>query len=401
MGVIVTGVKRPLLISSLLLLVIKVFFYPFLPVYFVVSPALMFVLLTLLQAPDDVSASWEAERILTSRGSEVEVSLNVEVRRGVGVCSVSLVIPEELEVTEGNTDVRFLKLPWRKRVKLEFKLRPRRMGTYIVQSPEFISVGILMSELRTSHVGTPLKVVVIPESGGGRSSVSELRSLLVKIPTAPGAPVGPLSLDFKEIREYRSDPMKMINWKATARTGKLLVNEYEREGGREVLIYVDNRSGVIEEVAYMVSVLSAQLSRVGYSVNIYLVGNGRMLPPSVDQKTIYKLLLNHPYQKEGLRDALKKTMRILAGWSPTVIVVTGGTREHFPELEWFIKRLRALLPSSPPVLVDACMESIKTLENASMDRTLGVPAMVWDVYRESPVRVATMVGFRIGRRGRV
>jgi len=59
--------------------------------------------------------------------------------------------------------------------------------------------------------------------------------------------IGPLpspligeGLEFHAIREYQpGDPLKIINWKATARTGRIMVNEFESERKVDVVFIVD------------------------------------------------------------------------------------------------------------------------------------------------------------------
>jgi len=59
--------------------------------------------------------------------------------------------------------------------------------------------------------------------------------------------IGPLpspltggGIEFHALREYQpGDPLKVINWKATARTGKLMSNEYESERKVDVVFVVD------------------------------------------------------------------------------------------------------------------------------------------------------------------
>ncbi|WP_297551020.1 DUF58 domain-containing protein [Thermococcus sp.] len=59
--------------------------------------------------------------------------------------------------------------------------------------------------------------------------------------------IGPLpspltggGIEFHAIREYQpGDPLKVINWKATARTGKIMANEFESERKVDVVFVVD------------------------------------------------------------------------------------------------------------------------------------------------------------------
>ena len=49
-----------------------------------------------------------------------------------------------------------------------------------------------------------------------------------------------LGTDFKDLREYsRGDDVRKINWRATARLGKLITNEYDTEKDQSVIIAID------------------------------------------------------------------------------------------------------------------------------------------------------------------
>ena len=49
--------------------------------------------------------------------------------------------------------------------------------------------------------------------------------------------------NFYKLREYiPGDPMKKVNWKATARQdGKMMVNEFEKDAVSDIIIIVDSR----------------------------------------------------------------------------------------------------------------------------------------------------------------
>ena len=87
---------------------------------------------------------------------------------------------------------------------------------------------------------------------------------------------------FSSIREYTvTDPMNTINWKASARTGELMVNTFESTLTEKVMIYLDLEDSAILKYEYLVeesisiaSSLSQKLiargMEVGICVNISL-----------------------------------------------------------------------------------------------------------------------------------
>jgi uncharacterized protein (DUF58 family) len=90
-------------------------------------------------------------------------------------------------------------------------------------------------------------------------------------------------LDFVDIREYRAgDPLKDVNWKASGRSGKTLVNEWNVEKGLDCIIVVDlssesvpsvrdwsAKSGVVT-AAYE---LASSLTGAGNRVGMLILGN--------------------------------------------------------------------------------------------------------------------------------
>lgn len=89
---------------------------------------------------------------------------------------------------------------------------------------------------------------------------------------------------FSSIREYTvTDPMKTINWKASARTGELMVNTFESTLTEKVMIYLDVEDAGIMKYEYLVEEsisIAASLAQkliargmeVGISVNAYNIG---------------------------------------------------------------------------------------------------------------------------------
>lgn len=87
--------------------------------------------------------------------------------------------------------------------------------------------------------------------------------------------------EFAGLREYsRGDPMKYINWKATARAGELLTNLHESTLSQTVTILLDmegkgvRHADVLNEAAVRIACsLSERLLREGVELNLY--SNGR------------------------------------------------------------------------------------------------------------------------------
>ncbi|CAA9247206.1 MAG: hypothetical protein AVDCRST_MAG77-2941 [uncultured Chloroflexi bacterium] len=126
-------------------------------------------------------------------------------------------------------------------VGIEYRVRPRHRGNYAFGTVYLRAQGPLGLTWRQHAVpGSSLAVRVYP-------SLRQLRryELLVrrgltqeagtKPVRAPGA-----STEFEGLREYvTDDEFRRINWKATARRGKAIVNQYEAERSQNVVIMID------------------------------------------------------------------------------------------------------------------------------------------------------------------
>ncbi|AAL63900.1 hypothetical protein PAE2038 [Pyrobaculum aerophilum str. IM2] len=92
-------------------------------------------------------------------------------------------------------------------------------------------------------------------------------------------PRGPGVEEFLEVRPYQpGDPVKLINWKAFAKTGELYVNTRIGPETRSAVVVVDARrlrSLVIAEAVRAAEILSEK----GYDVVYYVLGHG--LAPSL------------------------------------------------------------------------------------------------------------------------
>ena len=84
-------------------------------------------------------------------------------------------------------------------------------------------------------------VTVFPEISPGRSGELILKDLKYRPGDMKLKRVG-MGKEFHSIRDYTTtDPYNTINWKATAKLGKLLVNQYEAESVTDIMFIVDSR----------------------------------------------------------------------------------------------------------------------------------------------------------------
>jgi uncharacterized protein (DUF58 family) len=156
--------------------------------------------------------------------------------------------------------------------------------------------------------------------------------------------------DFFALREYvPGDVFKNINWKASARSGKLMVNQMERVTAAEATILFDARgiedAGPEHETPFVAS------ARAAASLSSWLLNhkdNVRLLYYSDELAEI------HPAPAERL---VPEILQTLAGMS---------SKGRMPLTHVVSRILPTLKPRSPVVLVSSCADDPDLVEGASV-----------------------------------
>ncbi len=155
------------------------------------------------------------------------------------------------------------------------------------------------------------------------------------MPDVDVAKIGVPGTDFREIRDYvPGDPMKFVNWKATARRGKLMVNQYEVEGKKAVWIFLDANSymafgrsvrNYLECGIEIANALAYYFISRGHKVGLYVLGHGICLHPDVGKRQFRRIgeeLMRLEIGNETLEEAFEKCKKLLAIYKPLVILIT-------------------------------------------------------------------------------
>lgn len=173
------------------------------------------------------------ERVI--EGGEAEIEIIVKSKERIRSLYIEDLTPPSLEVIGKNSWV--ISLEEEDEKKLRYKVKVRRgihefPGIRIVyRDPLGIFEEDRIIEAYDEVVGVPrLEDIVTPYSTKG-----------TKITTGPlPSPRIGEGLEFHAVREYHpGDPIKIMNWKATAKVGKLMVNEFESERKVDVVLVID------------------------------------------------------------------------------------------------------------------------------------------------------------------
>jgi uncharacterized protein (DUF58 family) len=184
-------------------------------------------------------------------GEELEILARLQVA-GRGPLAVRVQLPDAYRLVAGS-NVQHLWVERPGEVKVRFRAACDRRGVQAVGPLEAQAASPwgLGSPARFT-AGDPVPVRVDPVAARLRrwpSMRSGARSPMAEMDLSPA---GILTTHFQDIRPYvRGDPHRSINWKASARRGELaqqaglMVNDYEREGRRQVWIFLDARPALV------------------------------------------------------------------------------------------------------------------------------------------------------------
>ncbi len=182
----------------------------------------------------------DVERILPHNrfleGTEVGVVLRVSSEERIIGLRVRDDLPEGLELVSGRCDW-LISLSKGEVRELKYTIRVRR-GVHEFNWVELSYRDPFGLFHFTERIDLYSEVIGVPAIEEVPTPYST-RGTKITVGALPSPRVGE-GVEFHAIREYQpGDPLKIINWKATARTGKIMSNEYESERKVDVVFVVD------------------------------------------------------------------------------------------------------------------------------------------------------------------
>ncbi len=201
-------------------------------------------ILAVIPAPE-IHVSLHVEPTQCKVGDVITLYVHVYSIRGAGLAVLNLRLPDAFQIVEGSTVILLFKGFGNLERTIRIQIRTIKSGKYKI--PRLLTETYHIAGLgspKRYYVGNEVEVEVRPRILKiKRLSRTRLAATgIINIAIARSRLLGSQSTDFKEIRKYMpGDPLKHINWKATARHGQdtPLVNEYERETIRRIIIMPD------------------------------------------------------------------------------------------------------------------------------------------------------------------
>ncbi len=307
-------------------------------------PLSMLLIGLLIEPPRRLSIRAGEVKTLIWLGDVVKIEWEVTISDGFGVISLFQEIPGHFALVEGSN----LKVCWKgwgsRTITFAYKVRCAKRGSYILPPVQWEARHALgLTQTRQGTLGEPVELVVQPKIMNLRRIRGVAGIATSPFPVIDIAKIGVATTDFREIRNYvHGDPVKDINWKATARRaaqGHLwpLVNEYEVEGKKAVWLFLDAASylevgtdieNVFEYCLEAANGVAYYFTDRGYRVGMYIYNDGnRLFYPDSGKKQFLRISrelikLKTTDRFDEFPGAIEKCRRYLLGYNPLCIIIT-------------------------------------------------------------------------------
>jgi uncharacterized protein (DUF58 family) len=291
-------------------------------------------------------------------GQTIDVKISGKVTGGLGTVVIFDDIPEPFELVEGSNYKVVSKEFGERDFDFRYKIRCTKCGDYMLnlgyEIRHFLGHATMSVSIEENE-----RLTVFPMLHKIRKMKLPVRISHRTYPVKGATKIGPLSTDFKEIRNYfYGDPFKIINWKASARAASLgktlpLVNEYEREGKPIVWIFFDaNPDLMIGTTTENVLDYSVQIAynasyyflKNGYSLGMYIYNHrGEHVQPGTGKRQFIeitnKLLQATPMKsglgiswEEGFAKAFEQSQSYFDPRSTVIVIITHVAASNFSDL---------------------------------------------------------------------
>jgi uncharacterized protein (DUF58 family) len=204
--------------------------------------ALALVVVSLLLAPRRLRLEGNRAGLFprATEGDRLEVNLKLTAKRSVSTFVLEERVPERLGRT---VRVPVAKLSSGSEVDHHYGLRCSRRGVYEVGPLVAVASDPLGLSKRETLVAEPFELLVHPrlELVSDRPLTRQFEDPPIRPPVSKPWPSG---LEFYGMREYvRGDDLRRIVWRASARTGKIMVREAEQGITDHITIILDTDRG--------------------------------------------------------------------------------------------------------------------------------------------------------------
>lgn len=207
----------------------------------------------------------------------------------------------------------------RQKITRELPVRCTKRGKYIASDADIMTHTLLFRRRYSKGIGTEAVLYVYPKMTQVSEIMTVCESMLGTLQCAKRLYEDPFA--FRSIRDYTmDDPMKSINWKASARTGALMVNTFDSVRSQKAMIFLDvedrgilHYEDLVEESIALAATLMRRLLRQHIEVGFVYNGDSRQvfLPENNKRNLIIFERMLAEYDKEQDTESFARLLQRL------------------------------------------------------------------------------------------
>ena len=207
----------------------------------------------------------------------------------------------------------------RQKITRELPVRCTKRGKYIASDADIMTHTLLFRRRYSKGIGTEAVLYVYPKMTQVSEIMTVCESMLGTLQCAKRLYEDPFA--FRSIRVYTmDDPMKSINWKASARTGALMVNTFDSVRSQKAMIFLDvedrgilRYEDLVEESIALAATLMRRLLRQHIEVGFVYNGDSRQvfLPENNKRNLIIFERMLAEYDKEQDTESFARLLQRL------------------------------------------------------------------------------------------
>ena len=233
-----------------------------------------------------VALEFEKKHVVNGETVNVVEVISNEKRLPLPCVNLKFQVDRELEFPGTDTNSSVSDLTYRndvfsflanQRITRRIPVKCNHRGVFKISGVQLTFAGPFMNEINVLKVDSTCEITVYPKTVDSKrfsfirsriSGEAERKKYMLEDPFV-----------FRGIRDYTSnDSLKNVNWKATARTGNLCVNEYNESVSRNVCILLNleddgmlTYDSVNEEAISLAASVAEEFIRQG--INVSLISN--------------------------------------------------------------------------------------------------------------------------------
>lgn len=167
----------------------------------------------------------------------------------------------------------------KQKITRKIPLKCRRRGYYEIKEAELTTHSLLYKKSLSTALHSDAAIYVYPKMTNVSDIMPLCERMLGTLQCAKRLYEDPFA--FRTIRDYTiDDPMKTINWKASAKTGTLMVNTFDSALSQKAMLFLDvadigilKYQDLVEESISIAATLMRRLLRQGIEVGFCFNGN--------------------------------------------------------------------------------------------------------------------------------